>query len=81
MRELASSIAAVARDEGMTLLELAYAWLARREGVDSILIGPSSVAHVDAALDACEREVSEAGRSRIDALHREYAGTDARYAR
>ena len=38
----------VARSEGLTLVELAYAWLASRPGVDAILVGPATVEHLDA---------------------------------
>ena len=36
----------VAVAEGMSLVDLAYAWLAARPGVDSILVGPAEVAHL-----------------------------------
>ncbi|WP_224240826.1 aldo/keto reductase [Hyalangium gracile] len=71
----------VAQAEGMDLVTLAYAWLANRPGVDSILVGPGSVEHLDAALEACARSVSPAGLTRLDALHQAFVGTDARYAR
>jgi aryl-alcohol dehydrogenase-like predicted oxidoreductase len=71
----------LARDEGIGLVELAYAWLASVSGVDSILVGPGSVAHLDAALDAIQRPLSEQARKRIDELHRAYAGTETSYAR
>ena len=35
-------VADVARGEAMSLVELAYAWLASRPGVDSILVGPAT---------------------------------------
>ncbi|MFN7145782.1 MAG: aldo/keto reductase, partial [Myxococcota bacterium] len=49
---------AIARDEGMTLVDLAYAFVLRRPGVDSVLVGPGTVAHLDAALAARERVLS-----------------------
>ncbi len=83
LHELATALDAVARDEGLTLLELSYAFVARRDGVDSVLVGPAEEAHLDAALDACAHanRLSDKGIKRIDALHREYQGTDASYAR
>jgi aryl-alcohol dehydrogenase-like predicted oxidoreductase len=71
----------IAKDEHLELLELAYAWVAGRPGVDSILVGPATVAHLDAALDACEKKLSASALERIDALHRAWRGTDASYAR
>lgn len=72
---------AVASDEGLTLIELSYAWLCDRPGVDSILIGPASIEHLDAALDAVEKSLSPAAKKRIDEIHAEFTGTDAKYAR
>jgi aryl-alcohol dehydrogenase-like predicted oxidoreductase len=71
----------VAQAEGMDLVTLAYAWLASRPGVDSILVGPGSVQHLDAALEACSRSLSPAALARLDELHKAFLGTDARYAR
>lgn len=85
LHELATQLGAVADGEGMSLLELAYAFAVQRDGVDSILIGPAEEAHVDAALDACtrahERGLGVESLKRIDALYREHQGTDASYAR
>lgn len=60
---------------------LAHAWLAEHPGVDSILIGPASLAQLDAALDACATSLSAETRAEIDRIHLEAMGTDARYAR
>jgi len=79
--EQVEALGQVARDEGMSLVELSYAWLAGRRGVDSILVGPGSVAHLDAAIDGCARALSPEAETRIEALHREFVGTDASYAR
>lgn len=71
----------VARGEGCTLVDLAYAWVASREGVDSILVGPASVRQLDVALEACGRRLSTETLARIDELSREWAGTDTHYVR
>ncbi|XXT18020.1 aldo/keto reductase [Sorangium sp. So ce429] len=81
MFELAASYAAVAADEGMSLLELSYAWLAGRDVVDSILVGPVRAEHLDAAADATQRALSPEAARRMDALYRDHVGTDASYAR
>jgi aryl-alcohol dehydrogenase-like predicted oxidoreductase len=81
MLDLVEACRALAAEAGMNLVELAYAWLAERPGVDSILVGPGSVAHLDAALDGCARTLSSEVRARADALHRDFLGTDASYAR
>lgn len=72
---------ALAAEVGRSLLGLAYGWLAKRGNVDSILVGPASVPHLDAALDAIDHPLDEETCKAIDALHSEARGTDARYAR
>lgn len=72
---------ALAAELGIGLVELSYAWLASRSGVDSILVGPGTIEHLDAAIDGCGRSLSEEASARIDAIHRAHEGTDAVYAR
>lgn len=72
---------AVARDLGVDLVTLAYAWLGTRTGVDSILIGPGSVEHLDHALRAREVRLDTDTIQRLDALYVQHQGSDARYAR
>jgi aryl-alcohol dehydrogenase-like predicted oxidoreductase len=79
--ELLDRYRTVAEKESMTLVELAYAWVAGRRGVDSILAGPGSLEHLDAALDGIARPLSKEARRRIDGIHLGFVGTDARYAR
>jgi aryl-alcohol dehydrogenase-like predicted oxidoreductase len=79
--DLVEAYRGVAREEGLSLVELSYAWLASIDHVDSILVGPASVEHLDAALDAVEKDVSTATRARIDEIHRGHLGTDASYVR
>ncbi len=78
---LAREFGAVAQEAGLGLVELAYAWLASRPGVDSILVGPGTVEHLDAAIDASSWRLSDEVLQRIEAVHRAYLGTDACYAR
>ncbi len=74
---------ALALDVGLSPISLAYAWLAHRRatGVDSILVGPGTVGHLDAALEGVRVKLAPDVLARIEALHLEIAGTDARYAR
>jgi aryl-alcohol dehydrogenase-like predicted oxidoreductase len=74
-------VRAVADKAHMTMVELAYAWAAGRTGVDSILVGPATVAHLDAAVDALDRELPESSRDELDTLHQAMTGTNASYAR
>jgi aryl-alcohol dehydrogenase-like predicted oxidoreductase len=78
---LVEAYAEVARRAGIDVPTLAHAWLAGCSGVDSILIGPASVAQLDSAIDACKLTLSSDTRAEIDRIHLEATGTDARYAR
>jgi aryl-alcohol dehydrogenase-like predicted oxidoreductase len=71
----------IAAREGRSSADLAHAWVAAQPGVDSILVGPGSVAHLDAALDAVARPPSTEALVAISELQREFDGSDARYAR
>jgi aryl-alcohol dehydrogenase-like predicted oxidoreductase len=81
MFERASVLTEVARAEGLSLLELAYAWVASRPGVDSILVGPASVEQLDAAIEAIGRKLSPEALRRIEELWRGWMGTDTHYVR
>lgn len=81
MFEAVDTYREVAAGLGMTLLELAYAWLGSRPGVDSVLVGPATVEQLDAATAAVGKGVSEEAARRIDEIHRGFMGTDANYAR
>jgi aryl-alcohol dehydrogenase-like predicted oxidoreductase len=81
MFELVEQYRALAEAEGLSLLDFAYAWLAGAAGVDSILVGPGSVEHLDAAIDACALRVSPEARAKADEIHKAYQGTDVSYAR
>jgi aryl-alcohol dehydrogenase-like predicted oxidoreductase len=71
----------VAEREGCTMVELAYAWVASRPDVDSILVGPATVEHLDQAIDAVKRALSPEARTRLDELAREWLGSDTNYVR
>ncbi len=71
----------IATSEGMSIVDLAYAFLAGTAGVDSILVGPGTTEHLDAAIDASGKVISPEGRRRIEELHVTFAGTNASYAR
>jgi aryl-alcohol dehydrogenase-like predicted oxidoreductase len=80
MLDLAAAYEKIA-PPGTDLTALAYGWVASQPGVDSILIGPASLEHLDAAISGSRLAPSpELGRS-IDGIHRDYLGTDATYAR
>jgi len=81
MLELAKTYGEVAAELGCSSVELAYAWLVARPGVDSILVGPGTVEHLDAAAVAITIEIPEAAMKKIDDVHRAFIGTETKYAR
>jgi aryl-alcohol dehydrogenase-like predicted oxidoreductase len=81
MFERVEHLRAVATSEELTMVQLAYAWCACRPGVDSILVGPATVAHLDDAFEAIGRTMSPAALARIDDLARQWAGGDTHYVR
>jgi aryl-alcohol dehydrogenase-like predicted oxidoreductase len=81
MADAAAAFAEAARAFERTPVELAYAWLASRPGVDSILVGPGSLAHWDDAVAALARPAPPELLARADEIHAQLAGTDASYAR
>jgi aryl-alcohol dehydrogenase-like predicted oxidoreductase len=81
MFERVGELEALARDAGLSLVELAYAWVAARADVDSILVGPASVEHLDAAVAAVSRTLSQDTVRRVDELYRGWTGTDTNYVR
>ncbi len=81
MFELVAAYGKLAAEQGMSTVELAYAWLASRSEVDSILLGPASVEQLDAGIDGAARGLPKDALDRVDAIHRSYVGTDVSYAR
>ena len=79
--EVVEAYSGLAREAGVTPVQLAYGWLAARSGVDSVLLGPGDVSQLDAGIDACATPLSADVCARIDDIHRAFSGTDATYAR
>ncbi|MBX7097278.1 MAG: aldo/keto reductase [Myxococcaceae bacterium] len=81
MLRLAAAFRTLAREHGLEPVALAYAFCAGTPGVDAVVCGPATVAHLDAAVDGCALRLEPTVRAAIDELHRDHVGTDARYAR
>lgn len=81
MFEHVESLKEVANQEGMSLVDLSYAWLNHRPVVGAVIVGPGSVEHLDAAHAGLQKRLSPAAQKRIDELSIAYRGTDVSYAR
>lgn len=81
MFDRVDAVADLARAEGMSLVELSYAWLAGAPGVDSILVGPATVKQLEEGVTACSRGLTPEVRGLVDAMYRVWLGTDTYYVR
>lgn len=81
MAKMVDQLAEIARDERISLVKLSYSWIASRPYVDSILLGPATVAHLDDAIEAVGYSLSDEAKKRVDAVYKAYVGTDVSYAR
>lgn len=79
--ELSNGLSAIAAEEGLDPVTLAYRWLLGRPGVDRILLGPATASHLDAALAARSELLNAPARAKVAALQLAWDGTDAVYAR
>lgn len=77
----ARSLDAVAKELDRTLLEVALGWVARRPGVDTVVLGPASAAQLEALVAAARREPPAELDAKVDEAYRAFVGTDASYAR
>lgn len=78
---LSETYRAIAETAGLSLLELAYGWLASCGSIDAILLGPASVEHLDDALRGCGKRLSEETLAAVNVAHRTHLGTSTTYVR
>lgn len=76
-----AALTALASEHGLSLVELAYAWLGHREVVSEVIVGPGSLEHLEAAHAGLQKRLDPAVLTRIDELAIEFRGTDTSYAR
>lgn len=81
MTGFARRCADIGQAAGLSLLELSIAWVCQREGVDAVLLGPATLEHFDAGVQAAAKTLTPEVLSALDAAHRDFTGTDASYAR
>ena len=81
MRARVAGLKRIAEREGRPLVELAYAYLAAKTEIDSILVGPGSTAHLDAAIEAITKPLSKDLAHELDRLEVAWTGTDTHYTR
>ena len=66
--EAADALARLAEEAGMTLIELALAFVIRHPAVTAAIIGPRTMAHLESQLTAADAVLSDEILDRIDAI-------------
>ena len=66
--EAVESLAQLAEDAGITLIELSIAFVIRHQGVTSAIIGPRTAEHLDSQLSAADITLSDDVLDRIDEI-------------
>jgi aryl-alcohol dehydrogenase-like predicted oxidoreductase len=66
--DAADALAHVAEDAGLTLIELALAFVLRHPAVTSAIIGPRTMEHLESQLGAADVELSDEVLDRVDAI-------------
>jgi aryl-alcohol dehydrogenase-like predicted oxidoreductase len=66
--EAADALARLAEETGITLIELALAFVIRHPAVTAAIIGPRTMQHLESQLGAAEVELSDAVLDRIDEI-------------
>jgi len=66
--EAADALAQVAEEAGVTLIEMALAFVIRHPGVTSAIIGPRTMDHLESQLTAADVELSDEVLDKIDAI-------------
>lgn len=71
----------VAAGAGLSLVELSYGFVLGHPAVDSVLVGPGTLDHLEAALAARSVVLTDDVRRAVADVYVELVGTDASYAR
>jgi aryl-alcohol dehydrogenase-like predicted oxidoreductase len=66
--DAAVALGELAEDSGMTLIEMALAFVIRHPAVTSAIIGPRTMEHLESQLPAADVELSDAVLDRIDEI-------------
>jgi aryl-alcohol dehydrogenase-like predicted oxidoreductase len=73
VRPAVAAYAALARRYGMAPAEMAIAFVAAQPFVGSVILGATSVAQLEANLDACELVLDAQVIREIDAIHLQFS--------
>jgi aryl-alcohol dehydrogenase-like predicted oxidoreductase len=71
--EVVDAVESVAKQRGVSMAEVALAWLLGRPGVVAPIIGASKAGHLEAALGAVSIDLTAEERTRLEAAYRPHA--------
>jgi aryl-alcohol dehydrogenase-like predicted oxidoreductase len=64
--DIVDALTPLAEAKGVTLAELALAWVMRQPGITAPITGPRTLEHLQSSLKALDVEITDADRERID---------------
>jgi len=65
-REINERVAELAADYGVTMAQIALAWLLHQDAVDAPIVGTTSVEHLEDAVEALEIDLSESDQAYLE---------------
>ncbi|WP_135662913.1 aldo/keto reductase [Halorhabdus rudnickae] len=65
-REINERVAQLAADHGVTMAQIALAWLLEQDAVDAPIVGTTSVEHLEDAVEALEIDLSESDQAYLE---------------
>jgi aryl-alcohol dehydrogenase-like predicted oxidoreductase len=71
--DVVDAVQAVARERGVSMAEIALAWLVGRPGVTAPIVGATKIEHLDAAVRALDLVLSEGEIARLEAPYRPHS--------
>jgi aryl-alcohol dehydrogenase-like predicted oxidoreductase len=69
-REVVRAVEAVARERGVSMAEVALAWLLSKDVITSPIVGASKLGHVEDAIKALDLKLSDEEIGRLEAPYR-----------
>ena len=76
-RPIVERVAEIARERGVTMAQVAMAWLLRQPGVTSPIVGATKPHHLDDAIAGEALKLSDAEAARLEELYRPHPTTEA----
>jgi aryl-alcohol dehydrogenase-like predicted oxidoreductase len=76
-RPIVARVAEMARERGVSMAQIAMAWLLRQPGVTSPIVGATKPHHLDDAIAAVSLKLTDEEAARLEELYRPHPATEA----